>query len=166
MAILNFELNLKKLREIYPVKTICMHGSPLSKYDNKKLWEKYDYRDYGIIAEPYFDIDFDEVFYLSDTGRSWNNSDASIRDKVNSGFDIKIKDTKDLIQKIENGEMPDKIILNIHPQRLSDEFIPWLSELVRQNIKNVFKKCLIKFRNRSPQSRKKRRGRNILFPFC
>jgi len=46
-----------------------MHGSPLSKYDNRKIWEKYDYRDYGIIAEPYFDIDFNEVFYMTDKGR-------------------------------------------------------------------------------------------------
>ena len=64
------------------VKTICMHGSPLSKWDNRDLWKKYDYRDFGIIAEPYFDLDFDEVFYLTDTGRSWNNSKASVRDKV------------------------------------------------------------------------------------
>ncbi len=69
MAIEDFELNLERFRKIYPVKTICMHGSPLSKYDNKEIWEKYDYRDYGIIAEPYFDIDFDEVFYITDTGR-------------------------------------------------------------------------------------------------
>jgi hypothetical protein len=82
LAINNFELNLKKLRQFYPVKTICAHGSPLSKYDNKKIWEKYDYRDYGIIADPSFDIDFDEVFYITDTGRSWNNSNVSVRDKV------------------------------------------------------------------------------------
>ena len=136
---------MEKLRKFYPVKTICMHGSPLSKYDNKKLWEKYDYRNYGIIAEPYFDIDFNEVFYLSDTGRSWNNSDANVRDKVNSRFDIKIKDTKDLIQKIGNGELTDKIMLNVHPQRWTDDFVPWVKELVGQNCKNVFKKCLIKF---------------------
>jgi hypothetical protein len=43
---------------------------------------KYDYRDFAIIAEPYFDVDYDEVFYISDTGRSWNHSSASIRDKV------------------------------------------------------------------------------------
>ena len=59
-----------------------MHGSPLSKWDNRDLWKRYNYRDYGIIAEPYFDLDFDEVFYLTDTGRSWNNSKASVRDKV------------------------------------------------------------------------------------
>ncbi len=89
-----------------------MHGSPLSKYDNKKIWEKYDYRDYGIIADPSFDIDYDEVFYISDTGRSWNHSNASIRDKVKSKFDIKIKDTHHLIEKIKNNELPDKIMIS------------------------------------------------------
>ena len=41
-AIEDFRINLEKFREIYPVKTICMHGSTLSKYDNRLLWEKYD----------------------------------------------------------------------------------------------------------------------------
>ncbi len=68
-----------------------MHGSPLSKYDNKKIWEKYDYRDYGIIADPSFDIDYDEVFYITDTGRSWNNSNVSIRDKVTKQEDWKLR---------------------------------------------------------------------------
>lgn len=147
LAIRHFETNLAKFREICPAKTICMHGSPYSKYDNKKIWEKYDYRNYGVIAEPNFDIDFNEVFYLSDTGRSWNNSDASVRDKVNSKFDIKIKDTHDLIKKIENNELPDKIMINVHPQRWNDKFVPWFVELVSQNVKNVIKKRIIKFKN-------------------
>ncbi len=133
-----------------------MHGSPLSRYDNKKLWERYDYRNYGIIAEPYFDVDYDEVFYLSDTGRSWNNSDASVRDKVvmtevgdrRPEFkDLKIRGTKDLIQKIENGELPDKIMINVHPQRWTNDYVPWVRELVGQNLKNVIKRQLNKFRN-------------------
>ena len=64
------------------MKTICMHGSPLSKYDNRLLWEKYDYRDFGIIGEPYFDVDFNEVLYLTDTGRRWDGDSFSVRDKV------------------------------------------------------------------------------------
>ena len=74
LAIDDFRLNLERLRRLYPVKTICMHGSPLSKWNNLDLWKKYDYRDYGIIVEPYFDVDFDEVFYLTDTGRRWDDS--------------------------------------------------------------------------------------------
>jgi len=51
-AIEDFRINLEKFRKLYPVKTICMHGSPLSKFDNRLLWEKYDYRDFGIIDSP------------------------------------------------------------------------------------------------------------------
>jgi hypothetical protein len=34
-AIKSFERNLRRFRKLYPVKTICMHGSPLSKWDNR-----------------------------------------------------------------------------------------------------------------------------------
>ena len=50
-------------------------------------------------------MDFDEVLYITDTGRSWNNSESSVRDKVNSKFDIKIKDTNHLMEKIQNNEL-------------------------------------------------------------
>ena len=103
-----------------------MHSSPLSKWDNRDLWKRYDYRDFGIIAEPYFDADFNEVLYLADTGRSWNNSNTNVRDKVNSKFDITIKDTHHLIEKIQNNELPDKIMMNVHPQRWTDRPFPWV----------------------------------------
>ena len=38
LAICDFGRNLEKFRKFYPVKTICMHGSPLSKWDNRDLW--------------------------------------------------------------------------------------------------------------------------------
>jgi len=69
IAIESFRDNLERLRRIVPVKTICMHGSPMSRWDNRLLWKYYDYRDFGIIGEPYFDVNFEEVLYLTDTGR-------------------------------------------------------------------------------------------------
>jgi len=82
LAIESFQRNLEALWKIAPVKTICMHGSPMGRYDNRDLWKKYDYRDFGIIGEPYFDIDFAEVLYLTDTGRRWNGEKVSIWDKI------------------------------------------------------------------------------------
>ncbi|CAB1058414.1 hypothetical protein D1BOALGB6SA_3170 [Olavius sp. associated proteobacterium Delta 1] len=38
-------MNLKKLKRFYPVKTICMHGSPLSKWENRELWKRFNYQD-------------------------------------------------------------------------------------------------------------------------
>jgi len=98
VAIKNFRVNLERLRELYPVKTVCMHGSPLSKYDNRMLWDRYNYRDFGIVAEPYFDLDFNEVLYLTDASRGWNNEKSTIRDKVDSSFNIKPKSTFDIIE--------------------------------------------------------------------
>ena len=81
-AINSFKENLEKFRRIVPVETICMHGSPLSRWDNRLLWKYYDYRDFGIEGEPYFDIDFEKVLYLTDTGRRWDGGAVAIRDKV------------------------------------------------------------------------------------
>ena len=137
-AITLFEKHLEEFRKYYPVKTICMHGSPLSKFDNRDLWNHINYRDYGIEGEPYFDIDFNEVLYLTDTGRGWDNREASVRDKVNSAFDFHFVSTMDIIKQID--QLPDKIMLNFHPQRWNDDFMPWMTELILQNIKNKVKK--------------------------
>lgn len=80
-----FMQNLSKLREIVPVTTICMHGSPLSRYDNREIWGKYDYRELGILGEVSMDVDFSKVAYYTDTGRRWDGAGVSIRDKVPSG---------------------------------------------------------------------------------
>ena len=141
-AIQHFEKCLDKFREFYPVKTICMHGSPLSKHDNRKLWDKFNYRDYGIIAEPYFDIDFDEVFYITDTGRKWDGNKVSVRDKVNSKIDLSFHSTDEIIAAFENEEMPNKILQNIHPQRWTNNNREWIRELLMQRVKNSIKKAI------------------------
>ncbi len=145
-VIKNFEENLDSIRKLYPVKTICMHGSPLSKWDNRKLWEKYDYREMGIVAEPYFDIDYNHVFYITDTGRMWNNNNSSVRDWVASGFDIPIRSTAHLIALIEKGELPDKVMINVHPQRWFDFGVGWVKEMVGQNMKNMVKAGIVRLR--------------------
>lgn len=61
--------------------SICMHGSPMSPYDSRDLWKQYNYKDFGIIGKPYFDIDFSKVLYLTDTGRRWDGEKVSVRDK-------------------------------------------------------------------------------------
>lgn len=179
LAIRNFEKNLEKFRAIYPVKTICMHGSPLSKHDNRALWEKYDYRDYGIIGEPYFNVDFREVMYLTDTGRRWDGNNVSLRDSVDRGewgvgrserdsqnpksdskratpnalrptlnetIGLRFRNTYDIIRAAEEGRLPNKIMMTLHPQRWSDRLLPWAKELVFQNVKNVVKGVIVRLR--------------------
>ena len=144
LAIKMFEDNLNYFRKYYNVTTACMHGSPLSRWDNRMIWENYNYKEYGIIAEPYFDVDYNEVFYITDTGRNWNKSSVSVRDKVDSGFNIEVKSTNHFIDLSNQNLLPAKIIINTHPQRWFNPGMGWLNELILQNIKNQAKKILTK----------------------
>jgi hypothetical protein len=144
----DFRLNLEKLRQLAPVKTICMHGSPRSPFDSKDIWKHHDYRRLDIIGEPYLDINFNHVLYLTDTGRRWDGWRVSIRDKVPQQDEwvrqgLVYRTTTDIINAANNGRMPDKIMITIHPQRWTDKPLPWLRELLWQNAKNVVKRIIV-----------------------
>ena len=146
-----FRYHLEQLRQYVPVKTICMHGSPKSKYDSKDLWKYYDYRKLGILGEPYFDIDFNEVFYLTDTGRRWDGWKVSLRDKVPQQEQWKeqglvFHSTQEIIKAAENNQLPNKIMITTHPQRWTDRPVPWVKEFLWQNVKNVGKYFLVKLK--------------------
>jgi hypothetical protein len=142
-AIALFKKELKEFRKITAIKTICAHGSVLSSWDNRKIWEKYNFSDFGIIGEVYLSIDFNEILYLSDTGRSWNPHAGNVRDMVETKFRHNFSSTNELIAAITDNTLPDKIMLNIHPNRWSNNLFLWTVELIGQNIKNLLKRALI-----------------------
>jgi len=146
-AIKHFEKQLEHFRQFYPVRTICMHGSPTSKIDNRSIWETYNYRDFGIIGEPYFDIDFNKVFYLTDTGRCWDGEKYSVRDKVKSSFTQSYHTTNQLIEAIKNNELPNQIMITTHPQRWTDSKVEWSIEFLSQHLKNIIKRILINIKS-------------------
>jgi hypothetical protein len=145
-----FEKHLSQFAGLYDVKTICMHGSPLSRFDNRQLWRKKHYSAYGIICEPYFDIDFSKVLYLTDTGRRWDGEKVSVRDKeLHAGYvplsrSFKFRSTSDIIEAVEKGALPNQLMLNFHPQRWTDDLVLWSKELIWQGIKNQVKRVVVR----------------------
>ena len=146
-----FLSNLKTFNSICKVETISMHGSPLSKYDNRDIWRKFSYKDLGIIGEPYFDFDFNAVYYITDTGRAWDGHKYNIRDKApvenpltNPDFiERNYHSTRDIIQAILNGTYPDKVMMNFHPERWTDNNGQWIKQFVKQNLKNQVKRLIL-----------------------
>jgi hypothetical protein len=138
----SFTENLSTFRQLYPVKTICMHGSPRAPFDNKLLWERYSYRDHGIIGEPYLDIDFAKCAYFSDTGRTWNGTSYNIRDVVKTNYRFGFRTTNEIIANID--KLPDRILFTFHPQRWNNDYQDWVLELIMQNLKNQVKKYFVK----------------------
>ena len=159
-----FEKHLARLRQHYPVTTICMHGSPMSPMDNRSLWKKYSYRDFGITGEPYFDINFSKVNYLTDTGRSWNGAKYSVRDKpykvslviptnqnqfassrimqvpLSTPDKREFNSTAEIINAIRSGTFYEQTMMTFHPQRWNSDPYQWTKEFVAQEVKNRIKK--------------------------
>ena len=153
-AYLEFCKHLEVFNKHVPVKTISMHGSPMSPYDNREIWKKYDYRSLGILGEPYFDLDFNKVYYLTDTGRCWDGHRFNVRDKVtienplkNETFlNLHFHSTEDIIKAVDAGLFPVYAMLNFHPQRWNDNPQLWLREIILQNLKNAAKAVIVKHR--------------------
>ncbi|MDF1576654.1 MAG: hypothetical protein P1P86_15820 [Bacteroidales bacterium] len=144
-----FQRNLEKLRQLAPVSTICMHGSPRSKHDSRDLWKSFDYKELDLMGEPYLDMDFSRVLYLSDTGRRWDGQRVSVRDKVDQTQTQLLQQkgnlihsTRDIIKAANEKALPDTLMLTIHPQRWHNNKVLWLSELISQNLKNEVKRVL------------------------
>ncbi len=234
-ALKRFQHHLEELRKIAPVQTMTMEGAPLSPYDNRDLWKpehrtpnnrkfpSRPYHAYGILAEPYFDIDFNKLYYITDTGRRWDGHLYNVRDKAtkenpitNPDFlKLRFHSTQDLIMAINQRGIidqhrspctdhssqitdhssqitdhssritdhssritdhssritdhssritdhssritdhsspnpqqifPQQAMLNFHPQRWNDAFLPWMKELLWQNVKNQGKRVLVLLR--------------------
>lgn len=141
----DFKSNLGKLRRLVPVRSICMHGSPRSKWDSRDMWKKYDYKTEGVDFEPYLDCDFSECFYLTDTGRCWDGARFSVRDKIPRFQDewiaagLVYHGTDDIIRAAADGTLPQRIMITTHPQRWTDSVSLWILELVSQKVKNCVK---------------------------
>ena len=150
-AIKLFEEHLSKLRRLVPIRSICMHGSPRSKFDNREIWTHFRYQDFGIDVEPYFDFDFKKVFYLTDTGRRWNGYKFSVRDKVENNFGLSFESTHEIIECLTSQKFPKHVLFNFHPQRWTNNDLIWWQDTIVQTVKNSAKYFLIKWRqNRKP----------------
>lgn len=120
-----FQQELAKFRGLCEVKSIAMHGRPLLPYDNRDLWDNFDYREAGINLEAYKDIPWGEYEYFTDVGGRWD-CENNLRDYV-PGHESRrwtISTTLELIEQLQNIEK--NIIISTHPERWPGNFPGWI----------------------------------------
>ena len=160
----DFCVNLEKMRQLVPIQSICMHGSPRSRWDSKEIWKKYDYHQLGIMYEPYFDTDFSKTIYLTDTGRRWDGYRVSVRDKIPryqekwESEGLVFHSTDDIISQLNDNESLLNrsgyvILMTTHPQRWNRFGFRYMSEYCSQTIKNQIKRVVVnsQFNNSAEQ---------------
>ena len=137
-AIQSFGDNLEYFRQYYPIKTVCMHGSSSSKYDNKDIWAHASLSDFGLIGEPYLSFNFDKVFYLTDTGYAWDGGKYAVRDKVGNSFSQSFHRTMDIIDAVRNGQFPEQSLVLAHTL-WTDSLSSWIFLHLREFFRNRVK---------------------------
>ena len=143
-AFIRFKSNLSSLRKICTISTASMHGRPLSKWDSKDIWKKYEYKSLGIEFEPYLDIDYSEIAYLTDTGGRWDGELYSVRDNVAQDFTVNASTTFDLIRLADLNELPERLLVNIHPARWNNNLFKWMVRKYILTQPKLYAKTLIK----------------------
>jgi hypothetical protein len=123
-----FARNLERFRrdQPTPIRTVCMHGNPLSPYDNRAMWTDPaapSFADYGLLGEAYLSMDFVDVDYFSDTGRTWRDGVLKIKDHTMGAGEKSVAPdtTADLAALFRDGEV-DRACVLAHPERWADSF--------------------------------------------
>lgn len=140
-----FKKELEKFRNVCDIKTICMHGYPLTPWKNSDIWRHYDFREFGIVGEAYLSIDYSDVNYFSDTGRTWDGERYRIKDVIDNKnlSSINIKSTDELIKLIIE-ERINRMCILAHPGQWNDNYSSWVTTWLIRSIKNNIKNHIIR----------------------
>ncbi|WP_255198808.1 hypothetical protein [Halorarius litoreus] len=140
-AHVSFARHLARLREVATVDTVCMHGNPLTPHDNRDMWRDDDeFDEYGLLGEAYLSMDFEDVAYYSDTGRTWRDGALKVKDHTFGvdGGKRQASTTGDLVDLLR--ETPDgRFCLLSHPDRWADTPAELVTETAFDTAKNVSK---------------------------
>ncbi|QSG03026.1 hypothetical protein [Natranaeroarchaeum sulfidigenes] len=145
----SFETELARLREHATVDTVCMHGNPLTDTDNRDMWDHSATSDdqfaaYGLLGEAYLSMDFEDVTYFSDTGRTWRDGDLKIKDHTMGEGDkeIQVGTTEELIALLRSRRIPRPCLLS-HPNRWARTRRELVIESAKDHAINVAKRGLV-----------------------
>lgn len=137
-ALTTFRSNLDYFRTYYPVKTVCMHGSSSSPYDNRDIWKYAKMQDFNLLGEPYLSVDFNKVYYMSDTGYSWDGGKYAVRDVVRGPFTQKYHSSDGIMWALKKEEFPEQVMILAHTL-WTDSMIQWGVLHIREFIRNRVK---------------------------
>jgi len=133
-----FARDLARLRELAPVKVASMHGSPLRPWDNREIWTRAAPADFGLAGEAYRDLDYREVHYVSDTGRTWHPTRFNVRDRTTVPAAEVVETTPELIDLVRSGRRP-RLCIVTHPERWPATLVEWGVSAARDAATNVVK---------------------------
>jgi len=145
-----FDFELAQMRSLVDIRTVCMHGNPLSPWDNRDFWNHYTLSQFGLTGEAYLSISDANIYYTTDTGRGWNRKNCNLKDAF-PGYTISymptFTSTRQMIVSIASGEYK-RIYLQLHPNRWTGSLFQWNLQVIEDFIANMIKRVMALYRKR------------------
>ena len=140
-AIRLFEANLDRLRQIAQVRSIAMHGSPLSAESNMKIWNYVDFKDYGVI-DAILSFDYKEYVFFTDSGRTFGQTKSNLRDYLNNAIVEPLVRTSEDLARFVATSAGQKIQINVHPERWNEPGFAWYRQYAIDVAANAVKRII------------------------
>ena len=133
-----YRKHLQELRDIAPVTTIAMHGSPLAKESNLAIWDHYDFCNEGV-KDVIKSADFSQFAFFTDTGRTFGQSKANLRDFVGSEVVFEDVQTSDDLIAFLTAKRHELVYFSVHPERWTDNLLGWSGQFTKDKAVNAIK---------------------------
>jgi hypothetical protein len=139
-AISLFQSEIQEFRKICEINTICMHGGPLSRFDNRDIWKQFSFKELGVFGEAYLSLS--DLTYFSDTGRNWAGHN-NMRDHLRQGTSFQpCTTTNELIYYLKQSQFA-RVYLTVHPERWNRSGFGWLASYCIDAAVSMGKKILV-----------------------
>lgn len=132
---------LGKLRAIAPVRTMCMHGSPLARENNMTLWKHRSFDAHGV-KDCLLSHSWAGFAYFTDAGRTFGTTTANLRDELGEAVCPEgVRSSADLVRFFGERRMA-KVMVSTHPERWSDDPAVWARQWAWDRAANLAKRGL------------------------
>lgn len=142
-ALESFSRHLMQLRASVDVRTVAMHGSPMSKFNNLDMWRVATLEQFGLVADAFLTVDYHGVPYFTDTGRDWSGRGANLRDCPPTADlpPATVRTTRQLAEYLRSLTAR-SVAISVHPERWDNRLFPWGMQLAKDRAANTVKRML------------------------
>jgi hypothetical protein len=143
LAIDMFKEELSRFRGVVPVETVSMHGSSVFPWDNRDIWRHHNLEDYNLLGEVYLSVNYENVYYFSDTGRSWDAGRYNVRDNVEGRKPEDVVRTTDDLMNFLSEVRDYPVLINTHPSRWVVSRGAWVANFLFDWSRNQVKRLAV-----------------------
>jgi hypothetical protein len=140
-AIALFEENLAKIRQIAPVRSIAMHGSPLSRENNMTIWQHHDFARHGV-NDAVLSFDYAGYVFFTDSGRTFGQSGANLRDYLGDAGSVPDVRSSEQLAAWLARHPAERVQISVHPERWNEPGFAWMRQWGVDMAANIAKRGL------------------------